>query len=333
MPSGGRRAGTSMRLVLRLALLLTVLVVVFLSTLPAGADTGKQFREQLLELTNQYRAANGRPPLFLSDHLSQSAQDYAEAMGRLRFFGHDGPNGGNMTSRIEASGYLGWSSIGENLGAGYKTPEEVFKGWLASPTHRDNILSPDFREIGIGFSSQPNAPYVDYWVQTFGVRPGVVAAQSAKKYRYVLGFDAFHQKAAELLGEPLEDVWHLGHTGNSSLALQRTSKGLLLWLKPLNQMVFLTETHAYTYRDGRVEPLSETDRQLLGVLAGQVPNGQPPDGPPVDGPPRGGPPVDGQPADGPSAAGQPAVEPTPRQPTVASATDRTASEEPERMQP
>ena len=96
-----------MRLLLRLALLLTVLVFALVSTLPAGADSERRFRERLLELTNQYRAANGRPPLFLSEQLSKSAQEYALIMARQRFFGHDGPNGGTMVSRIEASGYVG----------------------------------------------------------------------------------------------------------------------------------------------------------------------------------------------------------------------------------
>lgn len=235
---------------------------------PAGS-TLDPFRQKLLELTNQYRLAYGRPPLLYNERLGRSAQTYAESMGDLGFFGHEAPGGGTMTSRFEADGYLGWTAIGENLGAGYKKPEDVFQGWLESATHRDNLLNPSYREIGIGYSSKPKSPYGDYWVETYGTRPGKVEGSSSTQPKYVLGFAAFHRAAPQIVGEPLEDVWHLGQGSDSQLALQRTRNGILLWVKPLNQMVFITDERAFGFRDGRVEPLSDAERQVFGAIAGR----------------------------------------------------------------
>lgn len=274
-----------MRYLLGLSLVAAALFIVFAR--PAGADTpldppppsvveptlvhdggsANAYRLRLLDLTNQYRVAHGRAPLFLNDALSNSAQDYAEQMGRHRFFGHDAPNGSSMTTRIESKGYSGWLTIGENLGAGYKTPEEVFSGWLASPTHRENILNPNYREIGIGFSVIPGSQYKDYWVETFGARPGVVAARNITKPSFVLGFAHFQRANPSLIGDALEDVWHLGQSGTSTMSIQRTTNGVLLWLKPVNRMVFLTENQAYSFQNGRIEALSDAERSVFSALA------------------------------------------------------------------
>jgi uncharacterized protein YkwD len=45
-------------------------------------------------------------------------------------------------------------------------------GWMKSPGHRGNILSPNYEEIGIGYYYKPNdggdAPFGHYWTQAFG---------------------------------------------------------------------------------------------------------------------------------------------------------------------
>jgi uncharacterized protein YkwD len=37
------------------------------------------------------------------------------------------------------------------LSLGYTTPEAVVKAWMDSPSHKTNILDPDFKYIGIGY--------------------------------------------------------------------------------------------------------------------------------------------------------------------------------------
>src|SRR5919109_1185606 len=78
---------------------------------------------------------------------------------------------GPAHDRDAVAGYTGWSAIGENIAAGYPTPEAVVAGWMSSPGHRANILSPNFTEIGIGLAQ--GGKYGSYWTQDFGTRPSV----------------------------------------------------------------------------------------------------------------------------------------------------------------
>ena len=48
----------------------------------------------------------------------------------------------------------------------------MVEGWIGSPGHRENLLSDDFEEIGIGYYFRPDdggdAPFGHYWTQAFG---------------------------------------------------------------------------------------------------------------------------------------------------------------------
>jgi uncharacterized protein YkwD len=110
-------------------------------------------------LLNRERRRHGLKRLKASRRLSRSAGRYAAHMARHDFFSHVSPGGSTMTKRIRRSGYLrgarGWS-IGENLAWGsgrLATPVEAVEGWMNSPGHRANILSPRFRRIGIGIAA------------------------------------------------------------------------------------------------------------------------------------------------------------------------------------
>ena len=99
--------------------------------------------------------------LAISDDLGlTTSKDILEAVGH-----GEGPN-----DVLVSLGYAGWSAVGENIAAGYATPEDVVAGWMASPGHRANILSPNFSEIGIGVSAG-GGQFGTYWTQEFGARP------------------------------------------------------------------------------------------------------------------------------------------------------------------
>ena len=59
--------------------------------------------------------------------------------------------------------------VGENLAKGYNSPEDVMAGWMASESHRTNLLRPEWLDIGIGIAIAPNGTI--YWAQEFGTRP------------------------------------------------------------------------------------------------------------------------------------------------------------------
>jgi len=125
---------------------------------------------RVLELTNAQRHAAGLGMLKLSPQLNDAALSYSEVLASGSCFEHSCGAVPNFADRLGLAGYTGWASIAENIAAGYPTPEAVVAGWMDSPGHRRNILSPDYNEIGVGVVS--GGSYGTYWTQEFGSRPG-----------------------------------------------------------------------------------------------------------------------------------------------------------------
>ncbi len=111
----------------------------------------------------QYAAAR---PLRADDRLSQASREHARDMGERGYFDHTSADGRSPWDRAEAAGYD--SAGGENIAAGYVTPADVVQGWLDSPGHCANLMSPDMVDIGVGHAVVDGSRYRSYWVQMFG---------------------------------------------------------------------------------------------------------------------------------------------------------------------
>jgi uncharacterized protein YkwD len=101
----------------------------------------------LLRAVNQTRAQYGLAPVRIDTTLERAARAHSATMLRTGSFGH-----GDFAHRLTSFGARG-PAIGENVawGVGSRgTPAGVVQGWLASPSHRANLLRPGFRRIGIG---------------------------------------------------------------------------------------------------------------------------------------------------------------------------------------
>jgi uncharacterized protein YkwD len=87
-------------------------------------------------------------------------------MVRHGLFSH----GANFSGRISAVGF-NWSSVGENIATGFRTPAAVVRGWMGSPGHCRNILTPTFLDLGVGVSKRgvPGAGGAGTWTQDFGL--------------------------------------------------------------------------------------------------------------------------------------------------------------------
>ena len=100
-------------------------------------------------------------------------------MVRHRYFAHVSRRGKDVVDRLYGVGYLGgrfsWT-VGENIawGAGGRgSPRKIVKVWMNSPGHRQNMLSPRFRDIGIGVVARGPAPTdrpAGAYTITFGAR-------------------------------------------------------------------------------------------------------------------------------------------------------------------
>jgi len=129
---------------------------------PSGLS---RFQHDVVELTNAERAGHRLGPLAPQEQLTACAQAFSADMIARAFFSHTDPDGREPWDRAVAAGYL-YSRIGENIACGQVTPAEVVQGWMDSPGHRRNILTPEFTEIGVGYVT--GGPYGPSWTQVFG---------------------------------------------------------------------------------------------------------------------------------------------------------------------
>ena len=144
-------------------------------TAPA-AEEAPAMSARVLELTNEARARPRRcggkafaavSPLGPEPILDKAALGHAQDMATHNYFAHTGRAGSTPAQRATRAGYR-WRAIGENIAAGPATAEIVVRGWLDSPEHCANLMSPRFTAMGIAYSVNPASKQGIYWVQMFG---------------------------------------------------------------------------------------------------------------------------------------------------------------------
>lgn len=104
--------------------------------------------ENIIRLTNQERAASGLNTLSENSQLDAAALAKANNMFEQQYWDHFGPNGETPWQFIRAEGY-NYVYAGENLAKGFQTAEGVHEAWMASPTHAANIMSGNYKDIGV----------------------------------------------------------------------------------------------------------------------------------------------------------------------------------------
>lgn len=102
----------------------------------------------IVSLTNQERLSMGLNGLEINPQLSAAALAKANNMFQEQYWDHFGPNGESPWQFIRAAGYE-YVYAGENLAKGFRTAEGVHEAWMASPTHKANIVSGNYKEIGV----------------------------------------------------------------------------------------------------------------------------------------------------------------------------------------
>jgi hypothetical protein len=102
----------------------------------------------IIYLTNQARSSGDLNTLNENAKLDSAALAKANNMFELQYWDHYGPNGESPWQFIKAAGY-DYVYAGENLAKGFRTAEGVQEAWMASTTHRANIMSANYEDIGI----------------------------------------------------------------------------------------------------------------------------------------------------------------------------------------
>jgi uncharacterized protein YkwD len=107
----------------------------------------------LLKEMNQARASRGIAPLRLSKILSRPARQHSAYLAQMGELDHDGADGRPFYVRLYNAGFPRTRAVGENLGlsGGCATDlaETMVEMWLDSPGHRRNLLSRDFKVVGL----------------------------------------------------------------------------------------------------------------------------------------------------------------------------------------
>lgn len=105
--------------------------------------------EQLLLLTNQKRQEDGLGSLQFNEELSKAALLKARDMFEKNYWAHNAPDGTTPWFFFKKAGY-DYVYAGENLARGFTDSKSIVEAWMASPSHRENMLSGNYSEVGFG---------------------------------------------------------------------------------------------------------------------------------------------------------------------------------------
>lgn len=137
--------------------------------------------EKLLELTNSERQNKNLPQLVLNEQLSKAAFLKGSYMLDKNYWAHNAPDGTTPWKFVKDANY-NYVYAGENLARGFTNSDDIITAWMASPTHRDNMFSPNYQDIGFavleGNLAGENTTLV---VEMFGNRELSVPAKVSKQ--------------------------------------------------------------------------------------------------------------------------------------------------------
>ena len=108
--------------------------------------------QELLDLTNQKRQEHGLAPLVMNNQLAFAADQKATHMFANDYWAHIAPDGTTPWYFIKNAGYE-YLYAGENLARGFTTASAVVEAWMNSPTHRDNMLSKNYNDVGFAIQT------------------------------------------------------------------------------------------------------------------------------------------------------------------------------------
>jgi len=172
-------------------MVLSLLLILFQFGLKLGSGVMPQILgyaanisvEEVVRLTNEKRAENGLSPLSMNQQLVSGATAKGADMLARDYWAHVAPDGTQPWKFFTDAGYK-YRYAGENLARDFTNAGSAVEAWMASPSHRENLLSSKYSEIGIAVVEGDLAGAdTTVIVQFFGTKQGVatgVQTASAK---------------------------------------------------------------------------------------------------------------------------------------------------------
>lgn len=125
---------------------------------------------EMLNLVNKARRENGLNELWYSARVHEVST--LRAYELCSYYSHTRPNGTGFSTAFNELG-LSFHMVGENIAYGrnmFEDPEEVFEAWMDSPSHRENILNPDYECVAFGLCTlKVGKDTYYYWSQEFAL--------------------------------------------------------------------------------------------------------------------------------------------------------------------
>jgi uncharacterized protein YkwD len=153
------------------------LLAIFTLILSVNVRTERLDIENLLSLVNQDRVEHGLPALTLDPVLNLAAMAKAQDMTSKNYFAHTSPSGATPWHWFKTLGYA-YTYAGENLAEGYTDAIELEQSWMSSETHRANILSPHYSDVGLAIVSHNQTNLI---VQLFGSKNTLLTLSNSNK--------------------------------------------------------------------------------------------------------------------------------------------------------
>lgn len=131
---------------------LSIIVLILISTIAIFAigfgvvDRDPVFKGNLDERVDTVRAIYDLPGLEQTEELNKIAQSKCDEMVERHYFSHENPEGKKIWELAD----INYKYFGENLAYGYSDAYSVVSGWENSKTHKENLLNPNFTQVGYG---------------------------------------------------------------------------------------------------------------------------------------------------------------------------------------
>jgi Cysteine-rich secretory protein family len=192
-------------------------ILLILALLPSIAHSQSPSEQTLLNLTNRHRAEHNLPPLAWDPILARAALIHAQRVAREPGpVQHQYPGEPDLMTRAAMAGSH-FSSILENVAGQATTPAQLDQAWMASPSHRADILNPNANVVGIAVVENQGLLYA---VQDFArITPSLAPAEIERRVSQLL-LDHGLAPAPSNADARATCPMHTGNAGNPLLVIQ-----------------------------------------------------------------------------------------------------------------
>jgi len=215
---------SSLSTLLLLVMLSQILITWFSRVVPGVLGMSASITaQQILDLTNQQRQAQGLPLLTINQELIQAAQAKGADMIAKNYWAHTSPDGLTPWVWFKNAGYR-YLYAGENLARDFADSSSVVNAWMNSPTHRENIVSNRYREMGIAvindtFQGQPTTLVVQMFGTQVASAPEVAQNQVSKVFGQITDEAEAVLAEVQTQTQPVVDSFSLTKAISISLTL------------------------------------------------------------------------------------------------------------------